>query len=608
MTTRVRLRLGIASLVGVASLAAAAPALAAPSVSVNGSSQLVVTGEAGGETFVITTVGDPGGSVQITGPAGMTAPAGCSANGSGTTITCPSSVATSVVLDGAGGDDTITINDPRGGSTATGGANDDTLNAGSTRLTNGMTGGAGNDTFNGLAAEGDTFVAEVGNDTYHGGTAVPPAEPGPDVDLATYQLHNATDSFSLVGATGGNISLDDTLNDSDGQGGTDNVGGDVEDVTGADGNDTLSAGSNAVDFFGEAGDDTLVGSPQADNLEGNEGGDAINGGDGDDEISDGDRDGDYYDPATPPPAGGNDRLDGGPGDDTLTERFGADDVAGGPGTDTVLVSRLADQPVDPTATQFPNQKYQALTISLDDQPNDGATGANEGDNIHSNVENVDASQNSSAGFPTDFASVAVTGSPAPNDGADTIHSAGGADNITAVDKTTDSVNCGSGADNVAADLPGENPARADILTGCETVTGTSLAAPTFTLPDSSAPKVALSGATTVKAKKFLKGFVLPVGVACDQACAVGGDVVTSGARLGAAAKVGDLAIGSGSLKLGTGKRTLKAKVAKRYRASVRRKLRTRKQRRKGIKLSVAITVKNASGQSRTARRTFKIKG
>jgi hypothetical protein len=73
-------RLFAAAVVTGAVLATAAPAFGAPSVSVS-SMHLVVTGEAGAETFVITTVSDPGGSVAITGPAGMTPPGGRAGEG-----------------------------------------------------------------------------------------------------------------------------------------------------------------------------------------------------------------------------------------------------------------------------------------------------------------------------------------------------------------------------------------------------------------------------------------------------------------------------------------------------------------------------------------------
>jgi hypothetical protein len=49
-------------------------------------------------------------------------------------------------------------------------------------------------------------------------------------------------------------------------------------------------------------------------------------------------------------------------------------------------------------------------------------------------------------------------------------------------------------------------------------------------------------------------------------------------------------------------------VAKKFRKKLKHKLRTKKQRRKGIKLSAVITVTNGSGQAATARRTIKIKG
>jgi len=68
---------------------------------------------------------------------------------------------------------------------------------------------------------------------------------------------------------------------------------------------------------------------------------------------------------------GNDLLDGGAGDDVLEGGSGADDLSGGPAEDRVVYSGTAVQ-----------------TITLDDVRNDGAV--NELDNVHSDIEDVAA--------------------------------------------------------------------------------------------------------------------------------------------------------------------------------------------------------------------------
>ena len=64
----------------------------------------------------------------------------------------------------------------------------------------------------------------------------------------------------------------------------------------------------------------------------------------------------------------------------------------------------------------------------------------------------------------------------------------------------------------------------------------------------------------------------------------------------------------GKLASGTGKRTLKVTVAKKYRGALKRKLRTKAQRRVGSKLTVHITVTNAFGQVTQSTQTIKVRG
>jgi len=155
-----------------------------------------------------------------------------------------------------------------------------------------------------------------------------------------------TDTVSYISrSTPVNASLDGVANDG-GSGEGDNIEGDVEILSGSQGNDTLT---------GNGGPNTLLG---------NSGNNDLNGLDGDD------------------------TLQGGDGIDTLDGGAGADDETGGAGID------IAD--------------YTAATVPLsvnafDDQPNDGAAG--EGDNVHSDIEVIEGGQSNDDLTPPDNGSV-----------------------------------------------------------------------------------------------------------------------------------------------------------------------------------------------------------
>jgi Ca2+-binding RTX toxin-like protein len=642
---RQRVLSGTIVTVAIALIGAAPEASAAPTASVAGFT-VTVNGDSTGETF---TIDQSGTDVHVHTPAGLTGSvAPCTITG-GNDLKCPTASIFQVLVNGNAGEDTINDNRaiPTGNSdvlhgnagkdtlrhasgaaadlfssllagpaslfgdteddnlsfdgfvdTARGGADNDTLTAtGAAGFTMASSGDEGNDILNGSNQRGDFFSADAGADTYNGGTYA--ARPG-DINLSSpqFQSFHAADFMSYSASTGAlDVSLDGQANDGPaGEG--DNVGADIELVVGGAGADKLTAGSSSAILEGAAGEDVVTGGPGQDNLQGGAGNDQLTGADGNDTLQDDDPTPVLSD--TDPPPGGNDKLDGGAGDDRLTVDRGADDVVGGPGTDTAAYTRYVTQKTTDTTQVKPVD----FTISLDDTPNDGQTGANEGDNVHADVENVTTSEGNDS----------VTGSPAPNEittgagndqvdpgaGADKVDLGVGDDTVNAVDQFTDTLRCGDGTDTASADLPGGQAVRADVLTDCETVNGTPFAA----LPDTARAKVTLSGGT-IKSRAFLKNGTLTVSVACNEPCSAAGEAFTTGARL---AKVGELSVGSGSLKLGKGKRTLKVKVAKRYLKSYRHKLRTRRQRRKGVKFSVAVVAKDAAGNVTNATRTVKVKG
>lgn len=147
--------------------------------------------------------------------------------------------------------------------------------------------------------------------------------------------------------------------------------------------------------------------------------------------------------------GANDTIDGGAGDDFLIGGLGADDLHGGSGID--LVNEGASGNPSPP-----------VTVTIDDQANDGGPG--EGDNVHSDVEDVDASTSNSGTGPDDGL-VTLRGNAGSNSltvfsgkgdidggpGNDSL--AGGPldDKINAVDGFADRVTCSDGNDTVTAD-------------------------------------------------------------------------------------------------------------------------------------------------------------
>jgi Ca2+-binding RTX toxin-like protein len=160
-----------------------------------------------------------------------------------------------------------------------------------------------------------------------------------------------------------------------------------------DGNDTITLLANLPTSIGAGGGaDTMTGGPAADFLRGGQQDDAITGGGGNDQLV-----GD--DPGVA--GGGNDALDGGDGNDTEDGQDGADTVRGGLGDDTLaggggndlFPAEAVSDGVDvvnggdgvDTATYA--ARTEPLTLSLDDQANDGLAG-NAFDNVHTDVENL----------------------------------------------------------------------------------------------------------------------------------------------------------------------------------------------------------------------------
>jgi Ca2+-binding RTX toxin-like protein len=266
-------------------------------------------------------------------------------------------------------------------------------------------------TFNGVTLS-VTQNGEDGDDTLRGPTNATTSSGGPGTD----RLESATaaSSFStLSGGTGpdtfvggpGNdhvtyaertaavtVTIDGAPNDGElGEG--DNVGSEIDDLTGGGGNDNLT------------------GSVAANVLDG---------------------------------LAGNDTLSGGEGDDTLLGGAGADVFNGGAGIDAVFLSAFGPAP---TSTPLD------LTVTLDGAANDGAPG--EGDNVQPDVEDVttDAGNDSITGNDGFNILSAGTGNDTIDAGAgnDVLLGGAGNDTLRARDGYADRVECGPGTDTAVVD-------------------------------------------------------------------------------------------------------------------------------------------------------------
>jgi RTX calcium-binding nonapeptide repeat (4 copies) len=159
------------------------------------------------------------------------------------------------------------------------------------------------------------------------------------------------------------------------------------------------------------------------------------------------------------------------GNDSFGSDRGADELIGGAGYDSAGFSR----PIPRAPTAPPPSPPAGFEISLDDRANDGQLGTGEGDNVHSDIEEVytwdgDDLLSGSAG-PEVFYSQGGDDLIAPGAGADSVFAGRGDDTIRAVDQTTDRVDCELGNDSIDADLPGDQPERADVIFNCESITG-----------------------------------------------------------------------------------------------------------------------------------------
>ena len=377
-------------------------------------------------------------------------------------------------LEGDSGADTLDGGD--GNDFITGGADNDVED-----------GGPGDDSLeaSGFGTLGDDLVkGGPGDDTF----AQPNRPPGGMSDGAdTFEGGDGIDTANYQTSTGDlTVSLDGLPNDGyTGEG--DNIEGDVENLVGGPGADTLtgSDGSNAIDggpgkdtITALGGDDTITGGEDESNdtIDGGPGNDALSGGPGDDTLTAGDGNdtvvgnngndlesggdgtdtmaGDTGDDTMDGGAGddvmhggdlqgagadGKDTINGGPGpdhlsgdggDDTLDGGPGGDDLAGGPGED---IADYASQPVP-------------LTVTIDGKANDGGPG--EKDNVTQDVEDVNGGSGETTVDGNGSANKLTGGSGEDYAdglaGSDTLTGGGASDTLRSRDGVPDTVDCGPG--------------------------------------------------------------------------------------------------------------------------------------------------------------------
>ncbi|HVT89870.1 MAG TPA: calcium-binding protein [Tepidisphaeraceae bacterium] len=304
-----------------------------------------------------------------------------------------------------------------GKDTVVGGAFNDYIDGGAGN--DSLLGGDGDDTIYGQAGN-DAILGQNGNDRLVGNTGVDTINGGDgnDVLVPGHGQHfliggNGRDTVSYYYEVSSVIaSLDATPNDGP-RGQHDDIRGDIENLEGGQGNDTLTGSGSSNVLTGGPGNDLLIGYNGNDTLRGGLGSDTLNG------------------------ATGNDVLQG---------QGGADRLIGGKGIDTGDYS----------------DRTENLFLSLDNLANDGAL--NEHDKIDYDVEILigGSGNDSIAGGPSNETLIGGAGNDTirgsiGNDsliggtGLDSLLGEAGNDTLKADDGLADFLNGGTGTDQVAKD-------------------------------------------------------------------------------------------------------------------------------------------------------------
>jgi Ca2+-binding RTX toxin-like protein len=345
----------------------------------------------------------------------------------GTTVTGTATFSTSgvtrLLVDAGDSNDQVTVSTGTRATLYGGGGSDSLVGNSSTDI---LYGGDGNDTLTG-GSGADQLYGSVGEDTLDGGTGADTLRGEEGVDVASY----------TVRTSGVSVSLDNVANDGQGEG--DDVRNDIERVLGGRGADTLVGTTGDEELNGAEGDDTLRATSGADTLIGGPGRDladyssrtqpleiSLDGepGDGQDDEDDdvrGDVERVYA-------GSGADVLEGSAADNELRGNNGNDTLSGGAGAD-ILTGSSGQDTVD--WSDHP----AGVTADADGSADDGTTGANERDNVGTDVEHQ------TGGSGPDV--LTATG------GTNTLEGAGGDDTLSGRDGRDD-LRGGPGADHLDA--------------------------------------------------------------------------------------------------------------------------------------------------------------
>jgi hypothetical protein len=218
-----------------------------------------------GERNSLTIARDASGfTVDEKGAATMTPGAGCGPGPGPNTATCPGAGVSQLSISLGDGDDNVTVAAPTN-AVILGGAGNDSLQ-----------GGGGQDVVQGQDGA-DNVAGGSGDDTEIGGPGDDLLDPGPggSGDRDMIEGDQGTDAVSYGARTAPiATSKDGVANDGQANEG-DNIGSDVERITGGAANDTVGGGAGADILEGGPGDDTISGGPGADTIDGGPGRDAV---------------------------------------------------------------------------------------------------------------------------------------------------------------------------------------------------------------------------------------------------------------------------------------------------------------------------------------------
>ena len=149
--------------------------------------------------------------------------------------------------------------------------NDIAIASGAQRVS--LSGGDGNDQLTG-GDGADTILGEAGNDLLAGGRAADTMKGGDGTDRVRYGSSTENEVVTLDGQP------NDGSADDGREGARDNVGTDVENLSGGQGNDALTGDANVNELLGGPGNDTLDGADGNDVVTGDAGDDTLIGGKG----------------------------------------------------------------------------------------------------------------------------------------------------------------------------------------------------------------------------------------------------------------------------------------------------------------------------------------